>query len=206
MRNEPDGARSDAEYIRRSLGEPGQFSPIFERHAASVHRYLLRAAGRSDVEDLLSEVFVIAFRSRHRYDAAFPDARPWLFGIATNVLRHHRRSAARRHSLLARAKKDLFRDEAAAVDEQDQLVSQLGADKETAVVRDALSQLEPSYRDVLLLWAGPRLSYEEIAAALGVPVGTVRSRLHRGKEKLRELLEVSGQYRPAAETRTESPQ
>ena len=195
--------RSDAACLSDSLRDPQQFTVIFERHAASIHRYLNRAAEKSDVDDLLSEVFVAAFRSRHRYNADFPDARPWLFGIATNVLRHHRRSKARYRSLLNRVQEDDPRSHLPP-EEHGALIEQLAVGDETALIRTALLRLEPKYRDVLMLSAGPQLSYEEIARVLGTPVGTVRSRLHRGRGKLRELLRESGKYQSTAETRGEN--
>jgi RNA polymerase sigma-70 factor (ECF subfamily) len=186
-------ARSDAELISASLADPEEFAPIFERHAAVVHRYLAARAEASAAADLLSEVFVAAFRSRRSYDVSFSDARPWLFGIATNVIRRHRRSEGRRLSMLERGRQAARRrtpeeQETEAVDCRVELQDSLDA------VNLALARLDPKYRDVLLLFAAGELTYEEIARALRIPVGTVRSRLSRGRRRLRELLGVAGQY------------
>ena len=184
-----DDRATDASVIVSSQGEPERFTVIFDRHAPTVHRYLWARVGRDDAEDLVAETFVIAFRTRHRYDPDRPSARPWLLGIATNVARHHRRAEGRRRIRLrllpaGRDHHDVADDVATAVD----------GDTEAARVGAALGRLDEAQRDVLLLVAGTELSYEEAAQALGVPVGTVRSRLARGRARMRELLEAGGQY------------
>src|SRR5437870_6548804 len=77
--------RSDAELITASLVDPHAFAPVFERHFATVHRYLARRGGRGRADELAGEVFRVAFEHRDRFDAAYPDARPWLLGIATRL-------------------------------------------------------------------------------------------------------------------------
>ncbi len=94
---EPDPAEpSDAEVIRASLSDPASFAALFDRHAGSVHRYLAKRVGRADAEDLVGETFAAAFRSRATFDPERADVRPWLFGIATHVVHHHRRGEGRR--------------------------------------------------------------------------------------------------------------
>lgn len=182
-------ADTDAALISRSLREPSTFTAVFDRHVTSVHRYLQRSASSGVAEDLTSEVFETAFRIRQRYDPAYPDARPWLFGIAANVARHHQRAEHRRRLMLVRL---THRDVPSEHEEGlDALVDHDAG--EAAIVRQALRKVDPKFREVLLLYAGPQLSYEEIARALNVPVGTVRSRLSRGRQQLRELLAASGQ-------------
>jgi RNA polymerase sigma-70 factor (ECF subfamily) len=70
----------DAAAIEMSWAEPPQFAVLFERHAPHIYRYIARRVGHSAVDDLVAEVFVAAFASRHRYDLACRDARPWLYG------------------------------------------------------------------------------------------------------------------------------
>ncbi len=178
--------------IASSLQDPEEFTSVFDRHAVAVHRYLASRVEASSVDDLLSEVFVAAFRSRHRYDARYADARPWLFGIATNVVRHHRRSEGRRAALLRRVQQyESFGEGEGSTDD---VGSAAEAQDQFQVVRAALARLDEKHREVLWLFAGPGLSYEEIAVALGIRVGTVRSRLSRGRARLRELLDTSREY------------
>jgi DNA-directed RNA polymerase specialized sigma24 family protein len=93
---------SDAEAIGASLDDPAAFGALFDRHATTVHRYLLRRVGANDADGLLGEVFRIAFERRATYDRSRPEARPWLYGIATNLVSRHRRSEARRIKATAR--------------------------------------------------------------------------------------------------------
>ncbi len=180
---------TDADLVAASLHDPERFGLLFDRHALAVHRYVAYRARSGDVDDMVSETFVTAFHTRARYDRAYDDARPWLLGIATNVLRQHRRSEGRRLSRLRAAahvrepELDPAESVSAAVDDA----------AETDRVVGALGRLNERYQEVLLLAASADLTYEEIARALGVPVGTVRSRLARGRRRLRELLDAGGQ-------------
>jgi RNA polymerase sigma factor (sigma-70 family) len=190
MGDQAPGDRSDADVIRQSLSDPEAFAIIFERHAGPVHRYLATRVGRSSVEDLVGETFATGFRSRRDFDLSRPDARPWLFGIATNCARHHWRSEGRRHQ----------RDERAGIhrwttpDPTDEIVATAWFESRSKLIARALAQIDMTYLEVLLLVAGPGLSYEEISQALDIPIGTVRSRLARARMQLRELLGSSGQY------------
>src|SRR5450759_986183 len=87
-------ARSDAQVIAASRVEPRVFAAVFDRHYDAVHRYLARRVGSDLADDLAADTFTTAFDARRRYDTTHPDARPWLFGIATNILRHHHRAQA----------------------------------------------------------------------------------------------------------------
>jgi RNA polymerase sigma factor (sigma-70 family) len=186
-----DGASpTDADLVAASLHDPQRFALLFDRHARVVHRYAASRTGHGDVDDVVSETFLTAFRTRARFDPTYDNARPWLLGIATNVLRQHRRSEGRRLARLwavAHAP-DPQLDVAESVSEA------MDNAAETDLVTRALARLDDRYRDVLLLAASADLTYEEIARALGVPVGTVRSRLARGRRKLRELLRPGGQH------------
>ena len=180
---------TDAEWVRASLVDAGAFSVLFDRHAGSVHRYVAKRVGRDVAEDLVGETFATAFRSRDRFDLTRPDARPWLFGIATNLIRHHWRSEDRR----------VRRERAAggvrpAGDPSEDVLSRLFFRSQSAPIARALGQLDAASLDVLLLVAGPGLSYEEVARTLDIPVGTVRSRLSRARRLLRLHLGEPGYH------------
>jgi RNA polymerase sigma-70 factor (ECF subfamily) len=137
-------------------------------------------------DDLTAETFLVAFRQRHRYDVARCDARPWLYGIATNLVAQHRRDEARQFRLQQIVGPDpdqaCHADRAAAV---------ATAQAARATLSAALATLSPPDRDALLLIAWEQLTYDEAAVALGIPLGTVRSRLNRARRKVREALNGS---------------
>ncbi|MDQ1510375.1 MAG: hypothetical protein QOG50_2219 [Actinomycetota bacterium] len=181
---------SDAAVITASLDDPGRFGALFDRHATVVFRYLVRRVGVDEAESLLGDVFRIAFEKRANYDGARPNARPWLYGIATNLLAHHRRTEARRIGATAR----LLARRPAADDASDQVVERLDAEELWPHVAEAVARLPEGERDALLLYVWEELSYDEIASALDVPVGTVRSRLNRARQNLRELRASIGRH------------
>lgn len=173
--------------IRASLSAPESFTPIFERHFDVVRGYIARRVGVGVADDIAAETFVVAFGQRARFDAAAGSARAWLLGIATNLLRRHHRQEARALRAWARTGVDpLLSDHADAV------VSRVDASEQMRQLAGKLAQLSPRDRDTLLLLAWSGLSQDEVAAALGVPVGTVRSRLHRIRGQLRTSLPSSG--------------
>ena len=180
---------TDADLVAASLHEPQRFAHLFDRHAQAVYRYAASRVRSGEVDDVVSETFMVAFRSRVRYDSAYEGARPWLLGIATNVLRQHRRSEIRR---LARLRAFVHTPDP-GLDPADSASAAVDGAAESDRVLRAVARLDDRYRDVLLLAASADLSYEEIARALGLPVGTVRSRLARWRERLRELLRADGQ-------------
>ncbi|MEU6230360.1 RNA polymerase sigma factor [Streptomyces sp. NPDC047042] len=181
------GQDSDASVVERSWDEPEAFAALFDRHADSVYGYAARRLGAEAAEDVMAETFTTAFQQRFRYDTAQAGARPWLFGIATNLISRHRRAEARRLKALSRLPPDATggRAEEAVADRVAARVSAQAVGRELA---GALARLPARHRDVLLLVAWADLGYEEVARALGVPVGTVRSRLHRARGKVREAL------------------
>jgi RNA polymerase sigma factor (sigma-70 family) len=184
------GVRDDAELIRRSMDEPEVFAALFDRHAPTVHRYVARRLGDSLADDVVAETFLAAFRRRGRYDIGRTDARPWLLGIAANLIGRHRRAEVRFYRALARTGVDPLAE--SDTDRVDARVSAASVHRRLAGV---LADLSAGDRDVLLLIAWEELSYEEVAAALRIPVGTVRSRLHRARRKVREAL---GGFDPTA--------
>lgn len=178
---------SDAAVIGASLVDSARFGEIFDRHFVEINQYLARRVGSVLADEIAAEVFVIAFRSRGRYDPAVGDARPWLFGIAANLARRHWRTERRRLRAYARSGVDPMWDEVGDIDRR---LDALDAGPELAA---ALAALRRGEREVLLLFAWADLGYEEIATALGIPVGTVRSRLSRARSRVRELLAPTGQ-------------
>jgi RNA polymerase sigma-70 factor (ECF subfamily) len=98
----PRERATDAAIIERSLREPERFAQVFDRYYAEVHGFVARRLGRSLADDVASETFAIAFDRRRRYDLAYPSARPWLYGIAANVIARHRRAEVRQYRALAR--------------------------------------------------------------------------------------------------------
>ena len=178
-----DTRLDDAALIERSWHEPEAFAALYDRHAAPIYRFAGRRLGDQMADDVVAETFLAAFRRRKRYDLLRADARPWLYGIAANVIGKHRRAEVRMLRAFSRTGADPV-----AAGHADLVDSRVCA---AAVQRDlaaALAGLSAGDRDVLLLIAWADLSYEETAAALGIPVGTVRSRLNRARRKVREAL------------------
>jgi RNA polymerase sigma factor (sigma-70 family) len=179
----PAGEFDDATVIQLSRHEPDQFTVLFRRHAPQLQRYVVRRLGPDAADDIVAETFLLAFRQRERYDQTRADARPWLYGIATNLIGRHRRSEIRLYRALARTGADPVTEP--FTDRVDDRVSAGNASRRLAA---ALARLSAELRDTLLLAAWGDLSYDEVATALGVPVGTVRSRLSRARSKLRQTL------------------
>jgi RNA polymerase sigma-70 factor (ECF subfamily) len=169
----------DRDTIAASISEPARFALVFDRHYGEIWAYLARRVGRGLAEELASETFVRAFAARASYDAAYPDARPWLYGIATNLLRKHARAEERRRRAYSRA---VEREDSAGGLER--VAERLDAAGHARAVVDALARLSPNDRDTLLLFALTDLDYEGVAMATGVPAGTVRSRLHRARRRV----------------------
>lgn len=180
---------TDAQIISMSNADPDRFGEIFDRHFAAVHRYVNRRIGRELADDLASETFSVAFRSRERFDPEREDAGPWLYGIAANLLRDHHRSERRR--LLAYAKTGVDPTLDGGFDAVD---ARLDAGVEGPAVARALARLAAGDRETLLLYAWADLTYREIAEALAIPIGTVRSRLSRARRQVHEILAASGSF------------
>ncbi|MFF4353768.1 RNA polymerase sigma factor [Streptomyces sp. NPDC001530] len=182
---------SDASVIERSWAEPDAFAGLFERYADDIHRYVARRLGADVADDLMAETFVIAFQRRRCYDLSQPHARPWLYGIATNLVGRHRRTEARRLRALSRVT-SLVADEGDDGEPlADRIADKVSAESSRAALAGALGRLPARHRDVFLVITCGDLDYKEAAQALGIPVGTVRSRLHRARSKLRQALSAS---------------
>ncbi len=169
---------TDAIAIRRSVDLPERFALVFDRHFDAIYRFAQRRVGEALAEDVAAETFTRAFERRHKYDPRHPGARPWLLGIAANVMRRHWRTEKRRIDAYARA--------AVAQD-----VSHAAGDGSAPALAEALDALSRRDRETLLLLAFGDLTYEEIAVALKVPIGTVRSRISRARRQLRRGLTAS---------------
>ena len=170
----------DGTVFARSVAEPDVFTIIFDRHYRSVYGYLSRRVGRVIADDLAAETFIRAFERRSSYDPTAERALPWLLGIAVNLLAHHHRSEGRQFRALAAAGSRAASSGGETAEELD------AASSEQLVA--ALAQLDEYDREALLLYVWGELKYTEIAGVLGIPVGTVRSRLNRARRKLRRAL------------------
>jgi RNA polymerase sigma-70 factor (ECF subfamily) len=156
------------------------FEGAFEAEFAPLHRYLSRRLGAA-ADELAAETFAVAFRSWDRLDPERP-VRPWLYGIAANLARHHWRTERRMLRAYARTGVD------PVLMAEDEAVERADADARSRELAAALAELRRDEREVLLLHAWAELSDAEIANALGLPLGTVKSRLSRTREKLRNQL------------------
>ena len=162
------------------------FEDAFEAEFPALHRYLARRLGFSAADDLSAETFAIAFRNWERLDADRPVA-PWLYGIAANLIRHHWRKEQRMLRAYARTGVDPI------VADHEEAAERVDAQSQQREVADALAALRPADREILLLHAWAELSDSEIADAIGLPPGTVKSRLSRTRERLRNRLADIGQ-------------
>ena len=173
--------RRDLEIVSLSImDEPAAFVDLAWRHGSIIHAYLCRRAGRQVADDLFGDVFLEAFRSRSTYDRRWTDARPWLYGIARHVLLSYWRKSPRPAGWL----------EAAVTDPWPDVDDHLVAESRRPELERALEFLTENEREVLLLFAWERLSQPEIAVVLGLPQGTVRSRLHRARAVMREHVAI----------------
>jgi RNA polymerase sigma factor (sigma-70 family) len=189
--------RTDAEVIASSLASPASFGELFDRHATTLFRYFVRRVGPDDADTLLGELFRIAFERRQAFDTDRAEARPWLYGIASNLLHRHRQGEARRLDATAR----LVNTSVTAPDLLADVDARLDASRLWPDVAAAIAALPQGERDALLLYAWEGMPYDQIAAALEVPVGTVRSRLNRARGRLRELVGASEEEQMAATLR-----
>lgn len=183
MITQPAVKGADSELVSASWTEPEAFAQLFDRYSAMLYRYVSQRLGPGPAEDLVGETFLVAFARRKSYDLAYQDARPWLFGILTKLISRHHRTEAARYRALLRAPVDSEVESPA-----DRVAAGVTAQAARAELAGALAALPAKDRDVLLLIAWGDLTYEEAARALGIPVGTVRSRLNRGRRKVRAAL------------------
>ncbi|MEU6193550.1 sigma-70 family RNA polymerase sigma factor [Streptomyces sp. NPDC047061] len=177
-------AGDDAEIVAQSLEQPELFARLYDRYAPDIHRYAARRLGDTIADDITADTFLVAFRIRSRYDLARPNARPWLYGIAGNLIGKQRRAEVRALKALARTGHDPVAASWSEswVEDTDSRIDAQGP------LAGALAALTAGDRHVLLLVAWADLTYQEVAEALDIPVGTVRSRLNRARRKVRTAL------------------
>jgi RNA polymerase sigma factor (sigma-70 family) len=174
---------ADGQAVEASLTSTEAFAVLYERHAAALYSYAYRRVGAHVADDVVAETFAVGFRQRARYDLSRPDARPWLFGILTKEISRHRRKEGARLRAVARYGEPLGEDGHAQ-----RVADEVTARAARAALAVALRGLSAGDRDVLLLIAWGGLSYDEVADALGIPGGTVRSRLHRARRQVKAAL------------------
>jgi RNA polymerase sigma factor (sigma-70 family) len=180
-------APPDAAIIERSSYDPEAFAILYVRHAAALYRYVARRLGEGVADDIVAHIFLSAFMKRARFDPSVSsDARPWLFGIAANLIGKHTRSELRMLRAYARTGTDPVLTQ--QVTTADEALNRIDFGTGQRDLAWALATLAKGDREVLLLIAWADLSYAEVAAALGIPVGTVRSRLNRARTRIRASL------------------
>jgi RNA polymerase sigma factor (sigma-70 family) len=179
-------SESDKElWARVRTGDADAFGVLFERNAERVYNYCFRrTADWAAAEDMVSAVFLEAWRRRADLELTAQDERilPWLLGVATNLLRRRSRSAARLKRALLRSNPHPHE-----ADFADDAVGRIGDEQRMRAILAALDGLSADERDTLALYAWAGLTYEETAAALDIPIGTVRSRLSRARRHLQKL-------------------
>jgi RNA polymerase sigma-70 factor (ECF subfamily) len=174
---------TDADAIRRSAVDPDAFVVVFDRHFDTIHRYLHRRLGRDLADELAAEVFTQAYRRRASYLPRSDTALPWLYGIAANLVRRHRRTEVRRLRAYAKSGVDAY----AELDES-RVVDRADAERYGSVLARELGALSAGDRETLTLVAFADLTYEEAGQALGIPTGTVASRMNRIRRRLSSRL------------------
>lgn len=169
-------------WARSRAGDADAFGMLFERHAPLIYNYCFRRIGnRETAQELVSIVFLEAWRRRDK-ELGADKVLPWLYGVATNVVRHQRRSERRFAAALSRLPMpETETDFASTADEH------LEYERQAQHALSLLGRLPKREQDVFILCVGMELDYEDAALALAVPIGTVRSRLSRARARLLEL-------------------
>ncbi|GAA2229989.1 hypothetical protein GCM10010232_15340 [Streptomyces amakusaensis] len=199
-----DGAVQNVESLMRNRfrrGDPVALGELYDEHAQVLYRYALRVTGDwAEAEDIVSATFLEAWRGREKLHPDGGTPRPWLLGIATNIIRRNARSRRRHEIALARVP-----ERGSVPDFADDLVTHLADAEQLRAAHTALARLRRRDREVftLVVWAG--LDYAAAADALGVPIGTVRSRLSRARARLRELADAEARATRSARPHRPSP-
>ena len=178
-----------------TLLDSADFTALYDRHARALLRYCARRVGPEAAEDVVATAFLLAYERRASFDPRLSDGLPWLYGIATNVLRRHRRDEVRAYRALARAGVDPLFNAAGVLEGHERRSGErVDASARSRNVAAVLARLPRRQRDVLLLVALAELEYSEVADALGIPVGSVRSALHRARAKVRAAIGAEGTH------------
>jgi RNA polymerase sigma factor (sigma-70 family) len=180
---------SDGQIFSVSVGDPSRFADIFDRHIDPVRRFVFRRLGESRGDEVISEVFRIAFESRAKFDGTSDSALPWLYGIAANLVRREHRSHVRHLTALER----LAQRRQIVSDPILDAAARLDAGVTAQDLARALVTLNDDEREVLLMVAWEELTPTQAAAALGIPAATARTRLHRARLHIRMFMESQGQ-------------
>lgn len=175
--------RSDSEIIRASWSTPELFGEVVERHHDAVFRYVARRVGQQDARDITADVFLNAFQARMRFDTSAESSRPWLFGIAFNIVGRRLRTIRRRQRLA-----ELLPGLRPVEDLSLRSTERVTASSLSTELWDALGSLSESDRETFLLYAVDGLTYTEIAQALSIALGTVASRISRVRMRIREAI------------------
>ena len=161
-------------------GDHEAFERVFDRHAGLVHGFVRRRTSDEDVaEDIAAQVFLEAWRQRRKVALLDGSLRSWLLGVASNLVRRHWRSLDRSKRAVARLPVPK-----SVPDHADRIAEHLDAQQRLIDLRTELETMPRKQVEVLLLWAWEEMSHPEIADVLGIPVGTVRSRLSRARKRL----------------------
>lgn len=173
--------RTAADWTAEIRTNPHQaFGLLFEQHSTTIYNYCFRqTASWEAAEDSTSTVFLEAWRGRDRLVVQHDSVLPWLYGIATNVCRRQRRTLFRRQRALRRLPPDLEQPDPA-----DDVAGRVDDERRMADVLAVIDRLPTGERDVVALVVWEELDYQSVATALDIPVGTVRSRLHRARGRL----------------------
>ncbi|MEU9457114.1 RNA polymerase sigma factor [Streptomyces sp. NPDC048277] len=171
-------------------GDPDAFAELFDECARAVYNHAFRlTADWSAAEDVMSTTFMEAWRRRASVETDGGSLRPWLLGIATNVARSHHRSNRRyRNAASAAAAANAAGEQ--VEDHAEETAGRVDDRRRINATLAALSLLKRPEREVLTLCLYEGMEYAEAARALGIPVGTVRSRLSRARGKLRRLADA----------------
>jgi RNA polymerase sigma factor (sigma-70 family) len=183
MTDQAERALDDARDVESSVHDPDRFTAVFDRYFAEIHGYAARRLGPDAADDIAADTFTTAFGERRRFDAERGMVRAWLYGIATNHIARYRRRELRGYRAMAR-----LGPAPAGESHADRVIERVAASEVGRQLAGALAALNRGDREVLLLTALAGLSHAEIAVALGIPYGTVGSRLNRVRRKLRAEL------------------
>jgi len=178
---------SDEAVLRASRESPERFADLFDAYHGEIYRYVASRLSAGLADDLAAETFLVAFRGRARFGGTGGNVRAWLYGIATNLIRRHHRDEERKYRALGRADA-ADRAQAGDHDDDNRIVARIAAHGVQRDLATALRSLKRGDRDVLLLVALAEFSYVEVAQALGIPEGTVASRLNRARKAVRAAL------------------